>query len=194
MEYEESKIHSFKVIMLGDSTVGKTSLLTQLVHNVFNTDPKTTIGGTFVEKMLETSKGTVKLQLWDTAGQEQYRCLVPIYSRGASAAVIVFDVSKPKTFDTANEWVDLVNRNKSNDCILFTAANKMDLDVELNLDAVEEWSTEHHAQFFKTSAKDYTSVETLFSTIAETLATQISLFSKQEPMTSEEPKEKEGCC
>ena len=196
MDYEESKISSFKVIMLGDSTVGKTSLLTQLCSNYFNTDPKTTIGGSFVEKTLNTTKGKVKLQLWDTAGQEQYRCLVPIYSRGANAAIIVFDVSKPKTFETANEWYDLVNRNKANVCLIFTAANKMDLEVELNLDAVEEWSKEHHAQFFKTSAKDITTVEMLFLNVAETLVNQYSLLSQPDDIDEQlaEKSTKDTCC
>ena len=197
MECEEiDKNHQFKVIMLGDSTVGKTSLLTQLCSNYFNTDPKTTIGGSFVEKTLITKNGSVRLQLWDTAGQEQYRCLVPIYSRGARAAVIVFDVSKPKTFETANEWLDLVNRSKAVECIIFTAANKMDLDVKMNLEEVEKWSKEHNAQFFKTSAKDYKSVEDLFTAIAETLAAKISILKDSESVNlqSESQEKKSDCC
>jgi Ras-related protein Rab-6A len=194
MNYEDTKIPSFKVIMLGNSTVGKTSILTQLCSNVFDGEPKTTIGGSFIEKEMETKKGKVKLHLWDTAGQEQYRCLVPIYSRDVGAAIIVFDVTKPKTFETADEWFDLVNRNKTYSCAIFAVVNKMDLEAELDLKIVEEWATEHKAHFFKTSAKDSESIKALFQCVAETLV--LTNLTNNEPNTvfDQQRNNEKGCC
>ena len=194
MDYENSKIPTFKVIMLGNSTVGKTSILSQLCSNVFDSEPKATIGGSFIEKNMETSKGTIKFHLWDTAGQEQYRCIVPIYSRDSNAAVIVFDVSNPKTFQTADEWLDLVNRNRSSDCSIFVVVNKMDLEHELDLKIVESWANEHNAKFFTASAKDGESIKKVFNFIAETLVT--SSFSPGKPQIHIEEKKanNSSCC
>lgn len=165
---ENPQIPSYKIIMLGNSTVGKTSILTQLDTNTFDPEPKATIGGSFIEKTIVGQQGPVKLQLWDTAGQEQFRCLVPIYSRGAAAAVIVLDVSSPKSFESFDEWYELVNRDKNQECEIFVAANKNDLECVVDMEEVQKWAEKHNARVFSTSAKDRKSIDTLFDAIAST--------------------------
>lgn len=195
MEYVDGpQTPSYKVIMLGNSTVGKTSILTQLHFNKFEADPKATVGGTFTEKVIDTANGPVKLQLWDTAGQEQFRCLVPIYSRGASAAIIVLDVTSQKSFDAFDEWYELVNRDANQQCLLFVAANKNDLEPVVKLADVEEWANKHKAKTFSTSAKDEKSINDLFECVATTLSNVNAATFENIGDQKLKKENKGGCC
>lgn len=196
MEYEEGDVPIFKVIVLGDSSVGKTSILATLSGKPFDPNTKATIGGSFVESVLNTSLGQIKLQIWDTAGQEQYRCLVPIYARSATAAVIVFDISKPQTFDSADNWLEILNNNKTNECAIFAVTNKMDLEPKLDSKLVEKWAFMNKAYFAQTSAKDFNSVQNLFIAVAErSYKTPIQVTAPSiKSLDSTNTKKEKNCC
>ncbi|GIQ86629.1 small GTPase superfamily, Rho type [Kipferlia bialata] len=98
-----------KLVMLGDTGVGKTSLLVRFILNKFRTDTVSNLGASFLSKQLEVEDRIYKLQIWDTAGQEQYQSLAPMYYRGANAAIIVYDITRQASFDRVAEFVRCSN-------------------------------------------------------------------------------------
>ena len=99
---------SFKVVLVGDSNVGKTSMLQRFAKDTFRNDIEPTVGPQFMSRLveLEDTGATMKLQIWDTAGQEKYRSVTPIYYRDAAAAICVFDVTSRQSLDDAEKWVE----------------------------------------------------------------------------------------
>ena len=103
----------FKVVLLGDTNVGKTSILTRISKDQFRTDLQPTIGPHFVSKVFKLPNSTeeIKLQIWDTAGQEKYRSLTPMYYRDACAAICVFDITQKNTLENAESWIKELKSN-----------------------------------------------------------------------------------
>ena len=119
----------FKVIMLGESGVGKTSLLVRYKHDAFDEERTSTFQQSFVEKKFTVNSNSVSLGLWDTAGQEKANAIAPMYFRGADAAVIVFDVTDRKSFQKLKYWIEQL-RKHSKDTKIFIAANKCDVESD----------------------------------------------------------------
>jgi len=118
----------FKLVLLGDASVGKTSLLQRFLQNKFSDGIETTVGAAFSTKTIESRNRQVKFEIWDTAGQERFRSLAPMYYRGASGAVVVYDQTNQITFERAQEWVKQVTQTSTNpNIVIALAANKMDL-------------------------------------------------------------------
>ncbi|OMJ72787.1 hypothetical protein SteCoe_28677 [Stentor coeruleus] len=160
--------HETKVVFLGDSGVGKSSILLRFHRNEFSESFEVTIGGAFLQTKVELEKGfTVTLDVWDTAGQERFRSLMPLYYRQASAAVIVYDVGDMKSFQRCDYWVKTLKEQEPK-CVLFLVGNKADKE---NREVTQEYSAEfakiHNMITFETSAKTSKNVQTLFYQIAE---------------------------
>merc|ERR1719197_1244744 len=118
----------FKLVLLGDAAVGKSSLLMRFLQNKFSDSIETTVGAAFSTKTIESRGRQVKFEIWDTAGQERFRSLAPMYYRGASSAVVVYDQTNPVTFERAQEWVRQVMQTSTNpNIVIALAANKADL-------------------------------------------------------------------
>lgn len=111
-----------KVIIVGDLAVGKTSILNQFEKHEFDETVESTVGAGFVTQQMETSHGLVNLLMWDTAGQERYRSLIPMYSRNASAALIVVDVNNPSSADSVFAWNTLLKENCPRKCRVYVVA------------------------------------------------------------------------
>ncbi|GAM18445.1 hypothetical protein SAMD00019534_016200 [Acytostelium subglobosum LB1] len=156
-----------KLVLLGDMNTGKTCIASRLVRNEFGpTD--STIGAAFLVKNITLDNGVnVKLEIWDTAGQERYRSLTPMYYRGASAAVIVYDITKKHTFETLKKWVSELQKQASPNLILALAGNKVDLpNREVQVDEVSRYISElGDVIFFETSAQTGYNVNELFNEI-----------------------------
>jgi len=118
----------FKVILVGDSGVGKTNILNRYTKNEFNFESRTTIGVEFGSKMFNVKDHNVKIQIWDTAGQERYRSITNAYYKGSKGAVIVFDVSRRDTFDHIDRWYDDINKIGDKDICVILVGNKSDLE------------------------------------------------------------------
>ncbi|MCJ1297074.1 hypothetical protein MMC34_008643 [Xylographa carneopallida] len=116
-----------KVVMLGHSGVGKTSMLNQFVRGNAPPHSTATIGAAFMKKTIQLDGWHIIMQIWDTAGQERFRSMAPMYYRGAHAAVLVFDVTSAETLDKVGEWADELHGHASDDILLVLAANKADL-------------------------------------------------------------------
>ncbi len=127
-----SRPREIKFVLLGDSGVGKSSLVLRFVAQSFRPFSESTIGASFMSKQMEVDGGRVKMQIWDTAGQERYHSLAPMYYRGASAAIVVYDITRRESFATLQRWVTEL-QEKTKDIQILVAGNKKDLEVRTSL-------------------------------------------------------------
>lgn len=207
---------SYKVVLLGESGVGKTSIITQFIDETFMEDQQSTNGATFSTKMVTCSNGKqIKFDIWDTAGQEKYRALTKMFYKDASAAILVYDITRQESFNELKTyWAEQIRDNSPKKIVLGVAANKSDL---LEQEAVDEgearaFAKEMNAIFNATSAKNQSGVEDLFVSIANKLndptwevgkegeekkkiekIKQGTMKLKKEEDTKE-PHRKKGCC
>ncbi|KMZ69240.1 Ras-related protein RABH1d [Zostera marina] len=166
-----SVLAKFKLVFLGDVSVGKTSIITRFMYDKFDTTYQATIGIDFLSKTMYLEDKTVRLQLWDTAGQEKFRSLIPSYIRDSSVAIIVYDISDRKTFLNTTKWINEVRTERGGDVIIVLVGNKTDL-VNLRQVSIEEGDAkarEFEILFIETSAKVGFNVKTLFKKIAGAL-------------------------
>ncbi|GKT35190.1 Small GTPase like protein [Aduncisulcus paluster] len=158
----------YKVVFLGDSLVGKTSLTLRFVQEVFR-DVDTTVGAAFFTKtvVLEGSDKEVKLEIWDTAGQERYRSLTPMYYRSADCAIICYDITSQSSFSSAQQWVREL-RLVTEDIIVTLCGTKVDLeeDREVEFEESKRYAEDEGLILFETSAKTGENVYKLFQAIA----------------------------
>jgi len=164
-------LKKFKLVFLGEQSVGKTSLITRFMYDTFDNTYQATIGIDFLSKTMYLDDRTVRLQLWDTAGQERFRSLIPSYIRDSSVAVVVYDVTNAKTFDQTRRWVDDVRSERGNDVIIVLVGNKTDLSDkrEVTTQQGEEEARKNNLMFVETSAKVGHNVKVLFRRIAMAL-------------------------
>jgi Ras-related protein Rab-6A len=161
----------YKLVFLGDQSVGKTSIITRFMYDKFDNNYQATIGIDFLSKTMYLEDRTVRLQLWDTAGQERFRSLIPSYIRDSSVAVVVYDVINRTSFLSTSKWIDDVRNERGNDVILVLVGNKTD-QAEKRQVSVEEGEAkakEHGIMFIETSAKAGFNVKALFRKIAAAL-------------------------
>ncbi|KAE8725802.1 Ras-related protein RABA4d [Hibiscus syriacus] len=166
-DYNQKIDYVFKVVLIGDSAVGKSQLLARFARNEFNVDSKATIGVEFQTKTLVIDNKTVKSQIWDTAGQERYRAVTSAYYRGAVGAMLVYDMTKRQSFDNMARWLEELRRHADTNIVIMLIGNKCDL---ANLRAVPTEDAQEFAQreslfFTETSALESTNVETAFFTV-----------------------------
>ena len=121
--------YTFKVLLLGDASVGKTSFTKRYCYNVFNPSERLTIGVDFHVKTIKLKDKLVKLQLWDVGGEERFRFLLPTYCLGANAAFLLYDVTRSQTLDNISEWTNIVQQ-KSGDIPIMLVGSKIDLEVD----------------------------------------------------------------
>ena len=182
----------FKVVILGDSAVGKTCLVQRFATNTF-TNPDMTIGASFITRTLETDSGPANLSVWDTAGQERYRSLIPTYARGCQAALIAFDLSDRQTFSRLDYWVDLLHQFCPVDLPVWIVGTKLDLDPDVTEEEVHAYTAKHRFKYRATSAKLNKGVMSLFSEVLQHLVENSPMTVEKAPAPS--PREREsGCC
>ncbi|KAG2209058.1 hypothetical protein INT46_011456 [Mucor plumbeus] len=166
-----SPLRKYKLVFLGEQSVGKTSLITRFMYDTFDNTYQATIGIDFLSKTMYLEDKTVRLQLWDTAGQERFRSLIPSYIRDSSVAVIVYDISNRQSFMNTSKWIDDVRAERGDDVIIVLVGNKSDLSEkrEVTVEDAEKRSKELNVMFIETSAKAGHNVKTLFRKIAQSL-------------------------
>ena len=187
-------VESFKVVLVGESGVGKTSIITQFIDQTFQEDQQSTTGGTFSTKSVICDNGkTLKFEIWDTAGQERYRSLTKMFYKDANAAVLVYDITRKDSFEELqNYWSQQIKESSPPNIILAIAANKSDL---INQEAVEEekareFANELGAIFVSTTATTVESINELFIEIAKkyTNATDIKIKGDDDGQDQAEEK------
>jgi len=161
----------YKLVFVGDSNVGKTSIISRFMYDHFDQNYDATIGIDFLAKTHTVKDKTVRLQLWDTAGQERFRSLIPSYIRDSSVAVVVYAVDNPDSFNAVDKWIDEVKAERENQVIIFIVGNKTDLESQRRIHWREgsEKAEKHEAYFLETSAKENKNINLLFDEIATKL-------------------------
>uniref|UniRef100_A0A7S1TAX7 Uncharacterized protein n=1 Tax=Compsopogon caeruleus TaxID=31354 RepID=A0A7S1TAX7_9RHOD len=157
----------FKVVLIGDSGVGKSNLLSRFTRNEFNLESKSTIGVEFATRSIQAEGKIIKAQIWDTAGQERYRAITSAYYRGAVGALLVYDISKKPTFENVERWLKELKDHADNSIVIMLVGNKCDLKHlrAIGTDEGAAFSATHGLSFIETSALDATNVNEAFTKI-----------------------------
>jgi Ras-related protein Rab-11A len=163
----------FKVVIVGDSGVGKTNILLRYLKNEFNEESKATVGVEFGTKKMKIDNSNIKVQIWDTAGQERYRSITSAYYRGAHGALVVYDITSKKTFDSVEKWVNDLKTNGEPKMVIMVIGNKADKEEERVITKVdgEAKSQRNNVAFLETSALTAENIEQAFEEVIQKLCT-----------------------
>ncbi|XP_016296057.1 ras-related protein Rab-6A [Sinocyclocheilus anshuiensis] len=168
-------LRKFKLVFLGEQSVGKTSLITRFMYDSFDNTYQATIGIDFLSKTMYLEDRTIRLQLWDTAGQERFRSrfrsLIPSYIRDSTVAVVVYDITNVNSFQQTTKWIDDVRTERGSDVIIMLVGNKTDLadKRQVSIEEGERKAKELNVMFIETSAKAGYNVKQLFRRVAAAL-------------------------
>jgi small GTP-binding protein len=166
----ETQFETIKIVLLGESGVGKTSIISQFIDQTFQEDLQSSTGGTFSSKTFTYDNGKIlKLEIWDTAGQERYRALTKMFYKDANAAILVYDITRKRSFEELqNYWFEQIKESAPQNIMLVVDANKCDLIQEEEVDegAARDYSKGIGAIFCTTSAKSSVGINDLFIQIA----------------------------
>ena len=182
-----------KLVIVGDADVGKTCIANRYSTGQFDPNTATTIGAACIEKEVTFDGQQYLLSMWDTAGQETYRNLVPMYFRNAEIAFVVIDVTNPKTAKSVGFWMQSLNENCQQKPIILLAANKCDLESERKIDIedIQKISSEYELPFFETSAKTGFGIAKLFESA---FSEYLRKSSQHHDIQELKQKEKDSSC
>ncbi|KAF5458193.1 hypothetical protein F2P56_022247 [Juglans regia] len=157
----------FKMVLIGDSAVGKSQILARFARNEFSLESKATIGVEFQTRTLVIQHKSVKAQIWDTAGQERYRAVTSAYYRGAVGAMLVYDITKRQTFDHIPRWLEELRSHADKNIVIILIGNKSDLEHQraVPTEDAKEFAQNEGLFFLETSALEATNVESAFLTV-----------------------------
>ena len=185
---EENYDFIFKVLLLGNSDVGKSSLILRYVDQVWSDTFVPTIGVDFKVKTLELQNKQIKMQIWDTAGQERFRNVISSYFRGAHGILLIYDVTNRDSFKNLESWLIEIEKNASENVLKILIGNKNDLvdDKEIKTEEGQAFANRNGMQFIETSAKENTNVTEAFESLAKLMMEFNS--EKKAPTTKNDKK------
>jgi len=182
----------FKVVLVGDSGVGKSNILSRFTRNEFNLQSKATIGVEFATRSINVEGKTLKAQIWDTAGQERYRAITSAYYRGAVGALLVYDITKGESFNNLDKWLKELRDHADDRIVVLVVGNKCDLRHlrEISEEDGKNFADRSGVSTVETSALDATNIDVAF----QLLLTKIYEGMKERQMeaAAEDPKPGEG--
>lgn len=199
----------FKIVLLGEGCVGKTSVVLRYVENKFNEKHFTTLQASFLNKRINIAGKRVELAIWDTAGQERFHALGPIYYRGSNGAILVYDITDEDSFQKVKNWVKELRKMLGDDVCLCIAGNKTDLEKDraVPVSEAESFAASVNAKHFHTSAKMNRGIEELFLELTKRMievaesndrASSLGRAGNQRRnvvIVDDEPQpQKSGCC
>ncbi|KAJ2454329.1 ras GTPase [Coemansia sp. RSA 2336] len=195
----------FKLLLIGDSGVGKSCLLLRFADDTYTESYISTIGVDFKIRTIELDGKVVKLQIWDTAGQERFRTITSSYYRGAHGIIVVYDVTDGETYSNVKQWLQEIDRYASEGVNKLLVGNKSDLEDKRAVDFTEaqEFAKGLNISFLETSAKDSTNVENAFLTMAKQIKDRMGASNVQQPQQQKQvklsqmqdvQKANSGCC
>uniref|UniRef100_A0A1A9WPK1 Ras-related protein Rab-21 n=1 Tax=Glossina brevipalpis TaxID=37001 RepID=A0A1A9WPK1_9MUSC len=174
--------YNFKVVLLGEGCVGKTSIVLRYVEDKFNPQHISTLQASFLTKKVNLDNGAkVQLNIWDTAGQERFHALGPIYYRGSHGAILVYDITDEDSFQKVKNWVKELKRMLGSDIVLTIAGNKTDLEEERTVphDEALNYAESVGAHYFETSAKANENIEELFTELTKLMIEHVQQSNQQ---------------
>ncbi|GJJ74119.1 hypothetical protein BGZ70_002086 [Mortierella alpina] len=158
----------FKIVLIGDSGVGKSNLLSRFTRGDFNLESKSTIGVDFGARTVQVEDGKmIKAQIWDTAGQERYRAITSAYYRGAVGALLLYDITQHGTYESVSRWLSEVREHADSNIIVMLVGNKSDLRHlrSIHTEEAKGFAEENGLMFIETSALDATNVDIAFTNL-----------------------------
>ena len=211
MSEDDSYDLLYKIIIVGDTCVGKSNILSRYIKNVFREDSKSTVGVELGNKLLKVKGTNTKLQIWDTAGQERYRSITSSYYKGSHGCFIVYDITNEQSFENVEKWFEQVQKEGSKDVSIILVGNKCDLENERKVpkEKGEEKAKLLNIPFFETSALSNINIGDIFNVIAENIFDRtggvknedddddIEIINENEKpvnLAAQQPQEKKSCC
>ena len=154
----------FKVVLVGDSSVGKTNIMSKYLKNEFHDDSKATVGVEFGSKQFTVEGHTIKAQIWDTAGQERYKAITSAYYKGAKGAFVVYDITRKQSFDSVDRWINELRATADKKLSIIIIGNKSDLEDQRQVtkEQGEEKAKNNEVAFMETSARSGENLEKAF--------------------------------
>lgn len=176
----------FKLLLIGDSGVGKTSVLFRFSDDAFNSTFISTIGIDFKIRTIELGDKKIKLQIWDTAGQERFRTITTAYYRGAMGILLVYDITNEKSFENIKTWIKNIEQHASADVEKMILGNKCDMEDKRKItkEQGEQLAKEYNVKFMETSAMNRTNVENAFTEIASDIKKKMDQREVTAPASS----------
>ncbi|CBK20309.2 uncharacterized protein [Blastocystis hominis] len=161
----------FVVVLIGDSNVGKTNILSRFANDEFNLDSKATVGVEFSAKCVKVNNSIIKAQIWDTAGQERYRSITSAYYRGAVGALMVYDITSRSSFENVEGWLSELRQHSDGDMVVVLIGNKCDLANQrsISTDEARAYAEKHNMAFIETSAYERTGIDEAFTMVLKRL-------------------------
>ena len=207
----------FKIVLIGDSSVGKTNIFTKYLNDEFDPDSKATVGVEFGTKDFKINNKIIKVQIWDTAGQERYRSITNAYYRGAKGCLLVYDITNKSSFENLDKWLSELKANTDENVSVILVGNKSDLESDraVTLQEGKKISEFHKMAFMETSALNGNNIEKAFNElISDVFKNHYSLVDnksniklndkgislenidgkEEKEEEKEEPIPKKGCC
>ena len=204
---EVKEDYKLKVVVVGDSGVGKTNLIKRFVSNTYNPNTKATVGVEFLSKSYKINDQVFKIEIWDTAGQERYKSITAAYYKGAKGALIVYDITQKDSFENINKWMSEVRDKSTKDLKILIVGNKTDLVNERQVSTEEALSKakELESPVMEASALDGNNVKAAFYDLLKEMYKEIKkkidIVESQNTggkdgvqLNTNEEKEKKGCC
>ncbi|CAD8209624.1 unnamed protein product [Paramecium octaurelia] len=207
---EDEFSYLFKIILIGDSGVGKTNLFNRLQNKEFQYDTRPTIGVEFINRTVRQDGNLVKCQIWDTAGQEKFRAITNAYYRGAKGVFVCYDVTKQGTYESTLRWMSEIKQFGDHDIVIMLVGNKIDLAEQriVRTDEVSQFCEQNKVGYIETSALNNVNVELAFNQmvteiykivsaqkpISQTLLGINDVYVLRKETQPEQTKQKKQCC
>ena len=192
----EKKEVLYKILLLGDSSVGKTCFLMRYTDNTFQEIHMSTIGLDYKLKNVQLDDGKiVKIQIWDTAGQDRFRSITKNYYKGAHGIILIYDITNKKSFENVRNWINQIKEEVSEKVSIILVGNKIDDEEHRVVPTVEgeKLSKELGLMFFECSAKSGINIDSTFNELVKTTVENYSKVSKGEKLKNKK-NGKKGCC
>ena len=195
MEEEENSYELlYKIVIIGDTCVGKTNILTRYLTNQFSSNSKSTVGVELGIKFLKIKNTNTKIQIWDTAGQERYQAITSAYFRGSDGCFIVYDITNERSFNNIEKWYEKVHENNDKDIPIIIVGNKCDLEDERKVptDKGREKAQNLDCAFYEISALKAINIEPIFEELVNTIYDKTGGNKNDEEIKIEIINEKKG--
>lgn len=176
--------HLFKILLIGDAAVGKSSIMLRFTNDTFDDLLPSTIGVDFSVKMMDAGGKRIKMTIWDTAGQERFRTLTSSYYRGAQGVMLVYDVARRDTFLNLNRWLEEVETyhpGRGKDVVKLLVGNKVDTERRVPREEAELWARSKGMLFMEASAKTTIGIKQVFSEVVEKILENPALLANTAP-------------
>ena len=179
LQIETKYDHLYKIIIIGDTSVGKTALLSKYLKGVFPTSPLSTVATEFATKIIQIKEGGyIKAQIWDTAGEEKYKSITYHHYKKSVGGLIVYDITKKSSFDNVKNWYNDLITKAEKGCIIALIGNKLDLvqrnerKREVSREEAQSYAEDNHMLFYETSAYNGVNINDIFEELMQTIYTE----------------------